>query len=274
MRYCLLLISLPLVVLLQPANAAPVQFALSGTVHVNFHQGPLPDGIFEGAPWNGILTYDTDIPDSWPELTDEQRGMYVSDRISLRLDFGPTYFIPESDTTFLLVGNNLDWPQGELPPTPKFVWRGDSLVFQSNEFQTNSPYELGGIDLTWVDPSGTSFDSDSLPTLLQPGMFPMPDIDVIRGLLSLGAEGYSISASVNRIDLIPEPQSVLLLIAAAGLLLCVSLIRSSWTRSTGRVGLCCGAFYVGLLVRRSLKVVKWLRGVAVTLTCQLHDSRC
>jgi hypothetical protein len=236
MRSCVSLLCLSFCSIIQPAFAAPVQFALSGTVHVNFHQGPLPDGIFEGAPWTGILTYDTEIPDSWPDLMDEQRGYYVSDQISLRLDFGPTYFVPEPDTAFLLVGNDLDWPQGELPPTPKFVWRGDSLVFQSNEFQTNSPYRLGGIDLTWVDPTGAAFGSDSLPSMLMPGMFSMPDIDISRGLLGPGAEGYFISASVDRIDVIPEPNSSLLAILASGLLVCVIALRSVWTLSSRRLG--------------------------------------
>src|SRR5688500_185374 len=109
---------------MRPTIAAPVQFALSGTVHVNFHRGPLPDGIYDGAPWTGLLSYDTSIADTWPDSADGNRGYYVSEEISLRLDFGPTYFIPEPDTAFLLVGNDIDWPQGEMPPTPKFGRRG------------------------------------------------------------------------------------------------------------------------------------------------------
>ncbi len=99
------------------AVAAPIQFQIAGTIDMQFQVGPLPPGIFQGAPFRAFLSYELATRDSRPD--DPNRGYYSTGNNEdnyLLIRAGASE-IRSNGPLSLFVGNDLDNAQEifELP---------------------------------------------------------------------------------------------------------------------------------------------------------------
>ena len=148
------------------AAAAPIQFRMTGKFDVVAQVGPLPDGIFQNAPFEAILSYDLTTPDSQPE--DPSRGYYraIGDEVNYLLIRAGESEIRSIEGLALWVGNDVDEPQ------QLFESRDDTFAIRDAAVTAN--FEISRYSLMvfhWNDPSRSVFSADSLPTSLDPTRF-------------------------------------------------------------------------------------------------------
>ena len=100
-----------LIACVHPATAELVRFRMTGQITVDFSLGSFPDGIYDGAPIEVELSYDTSTPDSYP--ADPQRGLYetvVGPSNFLQFHAGPS--VVTANDLRLWVGNDIyGYPQ-------------------------------------------------------------------------------------------------------------------------------------------------------------------
>jgi len=202
------------------AEAAPIQFRMIGTIEVEFQVGPLPPGIFEGAPFEAILSYDSTIADGQPD--DPQRGLYVpippnTDENFLFIRAGTSEI--RSKGLSLWVGNDVDDVQ-ELFEVPDDTFR--SL---GSEFTANFDFVFTKLVFIWNDPTRQVFSSDELPTILDAQSFSNPFIEITTIALDPRIHQFTVHALVNSIEIIPEPATFVHSISAISIIATCTGIR-------------------------------------------------
>ena len=184
-------------------EAAPIQFKITGTIDVQFQVGPLPQGIFQGAPFQAILSYELATPDSRPD--DPKRGFYSttsSENNYLLIRAGESE-IRSIGPLSLFVGNDLDSTLEifELPD--------DTFGLRDVEFSGNFEHSSFALmAFRWNDPTRSAFSSDALPVALDSAAFEGPFIDVRTIQFDPRVNQFSFRANVDSISLVPEPTSL------------------------------------------------------------------
>ncbi len=210
------------------AAAAPIQFRISGTIEVEFQVGPLPPGIFEGAPFEAILSYDLATPDSQPD--DPNRGFYSTtgtENNFLVIRAGTSEMRSVDPLTFW-IGNDVDEPQ-EI-----FEFRNDTFSILDVPFQGNFEHSsISEFAFRWNDPTRSALTSDALPLELDPTrffdalslnltppQFVQPFIEVSTFQFDPRVFQFRFRAFVDSISVIPEPatsaSSMIVLALTAG----------------------------------------------------------
>ena len=221
----------PVVVLLAmhfafaPAHGEVIHFRMTGAITIDSHFGPLPDGIYEGAPFVVDLVYDTALQDGRPD--DPRRGIYggkaripgarprIGPNHSISFRAGPSE-IHASDDLSLWVGNDIDREPPASLGLNLWEHKGDNFQMFDSYIEGNFPLAtFRQITFDWRDPSGTAFEGDSLPTTLDLSAFSDTWFRVFTG--SLGWEPvFDLRGIVTEIVIVPEPSS-LALASIAGL---------------------------------------------------------
>jgi len=199
------------------AEAAPIQFRMTGTIDVQFQVGPLPSGFFQGGPFEAILSYDLAAPDSRPD--DPQRGYYFSPPVGkddfLIIRAGISEIRSVHDLA-LFVGNDLEVEQ-EI-----FEFPDDSFALLDAEFLGNFEHSsIAFMAFRWNDPTRSALMSDDLPTSLDPTrffdalslnftppQFIRPFIEVRTFQFDSRAHQFRFRAFVDSIEVIPEPATI------------------------------------------------------------------
>jgi hypothetical protein len=186
---------------------------MTGTIDVQFQVGPLPPGFFQGGPFEAILSYDLAEPDEFPD--DPQRGYYFSPNDGkngsyLIVRAGPSE-IRSVDELAFFVGNDVDQPQH------LFEFRDDTFGISDVDFQGNFEHShIARMKFLWSDPTRSVFDSDALPTQLDPNrffdalslnvsQFIQPYIEVGTFQFDPRIHQFTFRAFVDSIEVIPEP---------------------------------------------------------------------
>jgi len=193
-----------------------IKFAVSGTIDVQFQVGPLPPGIFQGAPFQAILSYELTTPDS--QADDPQRGLYSTFNIAdnFLLIRAGTSEMRSIDPLTLWIGNDVDEPQ-EL-----FEFPDDTFSVLDVPFTGNFEHSiLSKMVLRWSDPSLSAFTSDALPTMLDsthffdaialnlnPPQFVQPFIEISTFEIDPRVFQFTVRALVDSITVIPEPTTL------------------------------------------------------------------
>lgn len=200
-------------------EAAPIQFRMTGTIEVQFQVGPLPPGIFQGAPFDAILSYDLATPDSRPD--DPNRGFYSTSNVEdnfLVVRAGSSEIVSDDPLTFW-IGDDVDQPQ-EL-----FEFPNDTFSILNVPFMGN--FEHSGISsmvFRWNDPTRSVLTSDALPTTLDPTQFFDPFalnfdppqfvqsfIEISTFELDPRVHQFTLRAFVDSITVIPEPPALVII---------------------------------------------------------------
>jgi hypothetical protein len=202
-----------LAVVLLEANggrAAPITFQLSGVLTQVVQPPPVAppplEGFHVGQPFWGRLTYDTGVPDLFPD--DSQRGYYLQDpeagATGLEFYVGHDFFRTDPAQGFALSMGN-DIPTGVLLELPgdSFTYNGGSAV---SSLQGDVPWlKLGAIS-AWIDSSSKVFANDSLPTAFDVLAFDRMEIEASIILTPFPFFSQIIlTGAVEEIYLVPEP---------------------------------------------------------------------
>ena len=124
-------------------RAETIHFRMTGHITVDYQVGDLPAGIYEGAPFQVDLSYDTATPESnYPEdahyPNDPQRGLYTTDDMRsnfLRFRAGPSEL--SANELWLWVGDNIDeWPTPENG-RPSWEVPDDAFLMCTTPFTAN-----------------------------------------------------------------------------------------------------------------------------------------
>lgn len=197
------------------ASAAPIQYSITGTIDVQFQVGPLPPGVFQGAPFEAILSYDLATPDSQPD--EPNRGIYSTNGVVnnfLLVRAGETFFRSVAPLT-LDVGNDRDIDD----PISIDGFPDDSFSLAAVPFEGN--FEQPSISimrLRLYDPTRLAFDSDALPTNLNQGEFvdPFslddPFIEISTFELDSRVHQFTVHGVIGSITVIPEPSAISLIV--------------------------------------------------------------
>ena len=206
------------------ATAAPIQFSMTGTIDVQFQVGPLPPGIFHGAPFEAILSYDLATSDSRPD--DPSRGFYSTTSREdnfLLIRIGESVIRSDDPLTFD-VSNDRDI----VDPMAIDGFPDDSFSILNVPFLGNFEHSnLNSIVFRWTDPTRMAFDSDALPTTLDPSQFFDPFalnftppqfvpafIEISTFQIDPRVTQFTLRAFVDLITVIPEPSALSLLLVA------------------------------------------------------------
>lgn len=202
------------------ARGELIVFRMTGTFEVERQVGPLPAGIWEGAPFEAFLSYDLATPDS--QADDVRRGFYLApdeQENYLLIKAGPTEIRSTSGLTFWI---------GDGVEEARELWELPDDTFQmfDNPFTGNFVHpRSAGLAIRWNDPTGTVFSSDAFPTSLQPSNFTAPFIQVqaIEGDPRLYQ--FSLRANVESITVVPEPSALMLALTGIVMILLLSGVR-------------------------------------------------
>ena len=201
------------------SHAEIIRFRMTGTVTVDDPTFVLPPDVVTGAPFTALLTYDTSVPDSLPD--DPNRGRYklnaVDDEFSLSLFIGSLH-LQNTPIASVLVQVFNDVPVFPFPTGTA----EDTMFFTSHSIGgpgVPTDFSKPGIGIFWGNPNLDSWDSDALPTVLNPTGLRRAEINAISGgePLPLGRP-YSLIAFVAHVEVIPEPESIVFLVIAIGTL--------------------------------------------------------
>jgi hypothetical protein len=209
------------------AQAAPIQFRITGTIDVLRQVGPLPEGIAQDAPFEAILSYEPTTPDSQPN--DEHRGYYsaVDEQNNfLLIQAGPSQIRSIHDLV-LWVGNDVDQPQE--------LWELPDDTFRMLDSELTANFEVSRIAFmvfAWNDPTRSVFNSDSLPSSLDASQFNQPFIEVRTFQIDPRVYQFTIHAVVESIEPIPEPTSFALTAVAIMSTVCSASV--AFLRRKGR----------------------------------------
>jgi hypothetical protein len=200
-----------------------IHFRMTGHITVDFLVGNLSEGIYEGAPFEVQLSYDSSTPDIFAD--DPQRGAYLTDA-------GPDNFLMFragaaevlANGLRLLTGNDIDgWPQlGDGRPP----WDLPDDYFQSqSQIIANFPHPPHSYILfRWRDGTRTALHSDALPLEITPGTFQDMWFELTTRSLN-PVDQFTIRGIVTSVSTIPEPTSGVLALTA-GVTLVVTMLRN------------------------------------------------
>lgn len=208
------------------AEAAPIQFRMTGKIDVVYQVGALPSGIYQDAPFEAILSYDLATPDS--RADDPTRGYYYStdgvDDNYLLIRAGASE-IRSKHSLGLWIGNDVDEMQ-EL-----FEARDDTFSIFDTEITTNFEVsQIAKMGFHWNDPTRSALSSDALPTSLDPTrfsravdptLFTPPYIEVSTFQIDPRVHQFTVYAFVESIEVVPEPGTI------TSSLIAVALIATS-----------------------------------------------
>jgi len=181
------------------------EFAGEVTV-VNDSQGTLGGRVQVGDPFSGTYTFDSTMPDTWPD--DPGYGSYDSGASGMHLDIGELQITAPGSDCSLWVSNGSD---------------KDGVGIFAGGFASDG-IQILELPLRFRDAPTSLFSDDSLPLTC-------PDVNVF-GQRTLFIDGYVLGnpnarfliTGVTR-SLIPEPDSLLLLF-----LLGISLVKHKPSR--------------------------------------------
>ena len=202
----------------ESARAELMQFRMTGTIDIRKQVGELPAGIFQGAPFEAILSYDLTTADS--QAADLQRGFYsaigeINNFLVIRA--GPSE-IRSTNGLALWIGNDIS----EL----KDIWelRGDTLRMMDSNLSANFEMpSIARISLLCNDPTQSAFSSDALPIGLDALSFTDAIIDVKTFEIDNRVRQFAFHAQVHSIEVVPEPSALAL--ASLAILLGVIFAR-------------------------------------------------
>jgi len=202
------------------AKAAPIQYRMTGTIDVQFQVGPLPPGIFQGAPFEAILAYDLATPDNRPN--DPQRGLYSTTNVEdnfLLIRAGASEMRSVGNLSFE-VGNDRDIDD----PMAIDGFPDDSFILGGVPFEGNFEHSsIAILRFRLYDPTRSAFASDELPMYLNPDNFvdPFsladPFIEVSTFQFDPRVYQFTFHAVVDSITVVPEPTAIGLACSALGM---------------------------------------------------------
>jgi hypothetical protein len=182
------------------AHADLIRFRLTGTVTVE-DELILPPDVVTGAPFTAYLSYDTSVPDQWPD--DPNRGAYLVEsslgQVELILQVGSLKICnAPGSNAHIQVYNDAGLIPGLSPPA---------------DFLLLSMPSIGGpesfhpkISLNLLDSQFMAWSSDSLPTVI--------DLRLLEGAYIFANGGafrerfYSIKGEISEFVRIPEASSL------------------------------------------------------------------
>jgi len=187
------------------AHSEVIHFQMTGYVTVDFSLGTLPDGIYEGAPFQVDLSYDIATPDAEPN--DPQRGLYptvVDTSNFLHFRAGPAEV--QAHDLWLWVGNDLD--EGATLENGRPLWElpDDAFLMLNSQVISNFPIAtFNSIVFAWRDPSRAALSSDNLPNHLNLGAFQNTWFTISTGSLNPHQDQFTVRAIVTSVSAVPEP---------------------------------------------------------------------
>ncbi len=206
-------------VLSRSARAEIVHFKMTGHITVDFQVGALPDGIYEGAPFEANLSYDRATPDSSPD--DPQRGLYqtvVGPNNFLRFQAGPAEI--NAHDLWLWMGNNVDG--GPTIENGRPLWEHEDDTFRMFDSQliTNFPVApFHQMVFDWRDSTRKALTSDALPTNLDLSAFSDTWIRISTGSLNDRDNQFTARGIVESVAAVPEPIASMMIVVYAYILL-------------------------------------------------------
>jgi hypothetical protein len=214
------------------SQAEVVRFQLSGHIAIDSAAGTLPDGIYEGAPFDAWLSYDPSTVDSFAD--DAHRGLYSVARSaggSFELSAGSTRIVAQD--VRLWVGNDI--LGNPAPGDGRVIWEiaGDNFQMLTSPVDANvaiAPFTSLGF--SFRDPSQLAFASDQLPTQLS--LEELADATIRFSALSTMANTnqFALRGVVTSLTLVPEPGSFVAasILAFSELLIGVGRRRRRYSR--------------------------------------------
>ena len=201
-------------------EAGLVTVQMHGHIAIDFVTGTLPEGIYEGAPFDAQLSYDPFTVDSFAD--DSHRGLYslaMAAGGSFELCAGATRVTAED--VRLWVGNDI--VGNPVPGDGRVIWEvaGDNFQMLTSPVDANiaiAPFTSIGLSLR--DPSQLAFASDQLPPRLSLDEFADATIRFSALSTIANTNQFALRGLVTSLTLVPEPGSVVsaLLLASSGLL--------------------------------------------------------
>lgn len=182
-----------------------VTFAFGGRIiDIRNENDLLPDNIMLGMPFSGTYTFEADTP-----------GMPAAGA------FGDTIYDAITGVTGQAAGIPFELANHPVTPSRDGIIVGDfssSSAFVSDTYRLLAPVSFAGFEsfffLNLFDSQNRMFQDDSLPVV------PPPLQLTSSRQMSIGEvqQGFFVIASVNRLELIPEPSTAAVLLAATALL--------------------------------------------------------
>jgi hypothetical protein len=194
-----------------------VHFKMIGEIAIDFAIGTLPDGIYEGAPFEAHLSYDTNTPEHPLFADDPQRGLYP-------IEQGPNSFLDFCAGPAEISANGMSlWVANDIDGSPQIgdgrpIWDlpDDSFQMRDSTLTANFPIApFHSINFRWRDPTRKALSSDHLPTELVLGDFKDPWFEIETGSLNRRESQFTVRGVVHEISRVPEPGGCVIATAIA-----------------------------------------------------------